>query len=214
MFGKFLVVLLFVIITHQTNYIPLATIDAFQGYTSPLLIILSSHPIFPVSISDYNQNSTILGIERDVALTVESGLANTVYSLGIQSGEYLVATPIGGSAFSLLQYDGVDGSMSLQANGLRNFDATFGGNATAFFIVASTDVSSHLMITLWGPTNSQIASVTVSIPATSSHYEIVIPYSDLAMTNGTLTNVGAIELKVDAPPSVDIVLFYFGIIGE
>ena len=86
--------------------------------------------------------------------------------------------------------------------------------APAWACPSLTDVSSHLMITLWGPTNSQIASVTVSIPATSSHYEIVIPYSDLAMTNGTLTNVGAIELKVDAPPSVDIVLFYFGIIGE
>src|SRR3990167_2597062 len=214
MFGKFFVVFLFVIITHQTNYIPLATIDAFQGYGSTLFIITGSTSTFPDSVVEYNQNSTILGVERDVELTVESGLFNSVYSIGVGTGEFWMETPTGGSSYSLLQYDGVDGSMSLQANGLRNFDATFGGNATAFFIVASTDVSTKLMITLWGPTNSQIASVTVSIPSTSSHYELVIPYSDFVTKSGTLTNVGAIELTVDAPQDVDIVLFYFGIIGE
>ena len=139
MFGKFFVVFLFVIITHQTSYIPLATIDAFQGYGPTLFIIIGPSFKFPVSLTEYNQNSTILGFERDVELTVESGLLDSIYSIGVGPVEFWMETPSGGSSYSLLQYDGVDGSMSLHANGLKNFDATFGGNATAFFIVASNE---------------------------------------------------------------------------
>ena len=116
----------------------------------------------------------------------------------------------------IYQLDGVDGSMNLNPNGLRNFDATVGGNATAFFVVAATDIATSISILLYGPNNNQIGNYTQNIPDSNSQaVNIVIPYSLFEMSgSGNFSDVGAIEWVIPMQDNVDLAFHYFGIIGQ
>ena len=214
-FGLWLV-LLFVIYTHQTNYIPLVTLDAFQGTASVLIVIIQNNPVFPISTSNFYSYPTIFGEERDMELIVGSGSVGLLSSAGASHGVFNADTPNGGTAKVIYQLDGVDGSMNLNPNGLRNFDATVGGNATAFFVVAATDIATSISILLYGPNNNQIGNYTQNIPDSNSQaVNIVIPYSLFEMSgSGNFSDVGAIEWVIPMLDNVDLVFHYFGIIGQ
>ena|SRR3990167_2583070 len=99
-FGLWLV-LLFVIYTHQTNYIPLVTLDAFQGTETVLFVVIQSDTVFPVSTSNFYSYPTIFGEERDMELIVSEGLVGRVSSTSIGNGVFDVATHQYGSQSGL-----------------------------------------------------------------------------------------------------------------
>ena len=92
-FGSWLV-LLFVIYTHQTNYIPLVTLDAFQGTASVLIVIIQNNPVFPISTSNFYSYPTIFGEERDMELIVGSGYVGLLSSAGASRGVFNADTPM------------------------------------------------------------------------------------------------------------------------
>ena len=215
-FGLWLV-LLFVIYTHQTNYIPLVTLDAFQGTAKTLVVTIQSNPVFPISTSNFYSYPTIFGEERDIELIVGGGSVGLLFSAGARRGVFNTGSPNGGTAKVIYQLDGVDGSMNLNPNGLRNFDATVGGNATAFFVVVGvSDIPTPFSILVYGPNNNQIGNYTQIIPNTYSQaVNIVIPYSLFEMSgSGNFSDVGAIEWVITMENDVDLAFHYFGIIGQ
>lgn len=94
------------------SFYTLFYIDDFYIVTQTIAIIVPNNMTFPISkfSSIIGPTNDIIGQERDLSLTVNSGTPNLVVSSGVANNAFTCVTPSGVSSSSLIQWDGVDHS--------------------------------------------------------------------------------------------------------
>lgn len=190
--------------TSHRQFDTLFYIDDFSVST-PEIIIFAPYSGIPVVDSSHSigSSSQIIGTERDLSLTAYSGgLYGSVLEEGVSSGVFTCNTPFGSTGSSLLQYDGVDGSINLNATGLGGIDFTQKGGF-ALKLTAMNDVNTlDVNIRIYSSQN-EICSRNVTLNESSSYQDYILDYNNF---NGTcdFTDVGAVELNIDLPQGEDI----------
>ena len=164
-------------------------------------------------------SSSMVGGERDMELRVYTGLKGRTFSSevfkineGYFKGEWDIAIPKSSSTLSTNQYDGVDGSFTLDISGLNNLDIS---NSQIVFYAIS-DVDSAITFTFYDSMGGMCDCV-IGIPRTTGY----VYYSpddikyvfNLNNLSGYCNKhyIGAIEYSVETMDALDIVFKYFAI---
>jgi hypothetical protein len=122
---------------------------------------------------------------------------------------------------SLVQWDGVDGSIALNTTGLNGFDLTEGGvhNAIAVTVIAN-DLPANLVFTIHSGANA--SAVTIALPGgiTTASPPVTfaapfVAFTTLSGSGANFTSAGAIELLIDGfNDSTDVTLHDVHLTGQ
>jgi hypothetical protein len=185
-------------------------IDPFTApdAAGPLVIIITG--ALPQSLSSSTQDTSILGGERDILLTATSGSPQSLLTSGVNGGEWAISSPPSAAGFSVMQYDGVDGSTTLNPTGLGGVDLTT-SNSDAFHCFIQADHETTYTFTVYS--GSASSSRVVTITGNDQLSEFFVKYSDF-VGNANFAAAGAIEIKVEALVDVDSFITLFATSGE
>ena len=167
-------------------------IDEFVNSTSPMILIIQSGGV--VTASQYNVDSSVLGGERDQILQASGPFGSVAVSQILGGTTWSIGAPRNCDGFGMLQYDGTDGSASVDVDGLGGIDfLADDADAFTFSIVTDLDASVHIIVYSTSGASSEISlAVTGGNPMT----EIDAYFADFVGT-ADFEDVGAIELQVD-----------------
>lgn len=187
-------------------------VDSFSVDSPPLVIVLQANAPPAVTDSNFQQDPSILGGERDITLTVTNGSPGRVFNAAVTSEQFTISCPNGASGTALVQYDGTDGSANLSLHpGLGGLDLTQ-SNGQGFRVSATTDIQTVFTITAYdGSGNKGSASRTV-IGDPNIINDYLIPFTEYG--NVDFTNIDAIELLVLASENVDFFINTFVTYGD
>lgn len=172
-----------------------------------------------VAGSSLNNATGILGESRQLQLD----LISTPFVFGFTSSSVFVADGVAAwdNASRYLSearfiYDGV-ANLMLEPDGLDGVDLTDGGTNTAFMLdVLTTDLDLTIDVIIHsGAGNSTTVSTTLTGPAGPT--SVVIDFADIIATTGAgadFSDVGAVELVLRGPESVDATIDNFKVIPE
>lgn len=202
-----LVVAAVVCTTGTAQAVGLFTIDTFD--TPQALSVNGPANTASSSVSGVG----IIGGHRDMEVNSTAGIPFLTWdadaSVSIPGKFNISAGPtIAGN--TLLQWDGGDGSISLDPTGLGGIDITNGGLNTAIGIrVSSSDLASNFTLTVYDAsdnTGSTFSTANLAVPSgIFSDTDFLVNFTDF-VGGADLTNVGAIELLVDgAVPGLDLI---------
>jgi uncharacterized repeat protein (TIGR01451 family) len=187
-------------------------IDDFSTNQAALTL---TYPPAGTSASSSASGSGILGGERDMQINLTGGvIAGNTESAVVSSGFFSYSQDATIAGNSLLQWDGTDGSATLNPTGLGGVDLTAGGTQDAFLLnVFFDDLPVNSVITVYSDAGNA-SSFTLALPGLLfSSTNFAIPYSSFATTLGTgadFTNVGAITLSVGSTTTApDLVIDFF-----
>ena len=160
----------------------------------------------PATASGILDDAGILGGERDTLVTRTSGAGSVLVDSNISSAplnSYLTHGQDGNAlGYTLLTYDGNDGSTTLNPTGLGGLNFTSGGDDRFRVLVPSSDQGAVLKITVYTSATS-CSSQSVSIAsAVSTPTYFTFLYSNFTTAAGcssaaSFTNVGAVQLLID-----------------
>ena len=185
----------------------------FDPYTGSQTISTPFNSSYPISVEGYHQNVSILGGERDIQLTAVSAPPQNSFRVSVAGGRFGIATPLNAVANVIYQLDGVDGSMDLNPNGLKNLDMTVGGLATALNITVACDNYATMVIFIYGPDNGQIANYTQSLHVGQFTSFYLVKYASFMMSGvGNFSDVGAIEIQYNKLQGADVNVYGISII--
>jgi hypothetical protein len=195
----------------QTRVV-VSTIDPFSVPSPALVIVISTTTTLPFSIFNVVQDSSILGVERDLVLTAQTGAQGRVFNSDVSNGAWNIATPTGATGTSQLQYDGIDGSSALNPTGLGGVDLTHGGKGDSFKFTLQTSVATTLQIEVTD-TNGGVSNLNANIPAnpgvSQDYYATFSSFSG----NAAFTKAGAVAVTLQALNNVDVIVTTFAIAG-
>lgn len=155
-------------------------------------------------------NAAILGGERDLFVQAQAG-NNALFQSQVGDGEWVVSTPgNGATGFARIQYDGVDGSPNLVADGLNRADLTV-DLADAFTTIATSDLPTVLTVTVYD--DNQACEIVQNVEGGVVEREFEFPYADFE-GNCDFQAIGAIELVIDMFENVDVDITAFSLTGE
>jgi len=210
------------------------TVDSFaEGFDLVFIVLNTSVLSNSSSISSTSfyastlgvKSTNILGGERDLEYTVDTGSPGRVFSTSVSvvngTGQWQISTPNGGSGVVLMQYDGVDNSIQLQQDGFsfingngpngQGIDLTENGLGVAFHVVVQTDNPTLYTFKVYSPTGNPCVG-EVDAPGGSITLDTIIFFSNFT-TACSFTNVGSIEVYVQAFSSVDTITTSFTTYG-
>tara|TARA_B100000745_G_scaffold300566_1_gene255377 strand:+ start:2997 stop:3686 length:690 start_codon:yes stop_codon:yes gene_type:complete len=153
------------------------------------------------SVSSQVEGAGILGGERDVYLGVidnEHGLSADVNVVG---GNYHHSTDTGVTAFSTIQWDGIDGSDSIDAMGLSGVDLLSAGSAFVIDVL-STDLGATFELTVWDM-DGTFETVFKSVGQVLSPQSVAFNFNSFSSALD-LSSVGAMELTLSGAAAVDL----------
>lgn len=186
----------------------LLTIDSFEtDHTTQQLVFPPAGTTTSASVS----GPGILGGERDITLNLTSGVvAGNNVSATVSSGVFSYAQAPTIEATGRIDWDGVDGSGTLNPVGLGGLDLTSGGLQNAVLLrVPFADLPQNVVISIHTD-GADASSFTLSLPgAIFSSADYVIPYSSFTTLLGggaDFSDVGAVSLVVGGPSAPDIVV--------
>jgi len=183
-------------------------LDDFESDTGPLIIQIDASAI-PETRTASTTGTTIVGGERDLILTDTSGPDNSILTAGVSGGQWSVAAPHSSAGFSIMQYDGVDGSPTLVRTGLNGIDFTANG-ADAFHLTLQADQDTKYTITVYSSGGS--SSSVVNIPGDDTTHEYFVEFKDFS-GQASFSAVGAVEVRVEMFVDVDAFLELFATAG-
>jgi len=200
------------------------------------LIIVGVALAAPVAIDTFNDGFQFLIVDQGVP-TVEESVAGTMvggerdtqvnWLLGgdlvyvaidrSNTNRFVFSQGPGVNGNALLQWDGGDGSMALNATGLNSSDLTDGGQNDCFVLrVLANDspVAVTLRVYTDGTNWSRHSIDTPGNILGGSVVDLVIPFTSFAIGGGTganFTDVGAVEMFVDGSlhEGADVSLDFF-----
>jgi hypothetical protein len=229
---KSVVCFLFLVLCQQVylqTQVERLTIDNYNEGSNQVLIVLTDPFTLPTSSTSFYAatggptSKNILGGERDLQYTAETGSAGRVFSTSVSvvdgEGQWEISTPNGGSGTVLMQYDGVDGTMNLNLNGFAPVDsATAGGiditekgKGIAFHLEVVTDIDTAYTFKVYSPDGS-VCTAQVTVKGGGVSLDAIVNFSSFT-GNCDFNNVGAIELYVDANENVDTITSFFTTVG-
>ncbi|MGE5603716.1 MAG: GEVED domain-containing protein [Nitrososphaerales archaeon] len=169
-------------------------IDHFDAAQGPLV---ATTPGTPVSGSVSGPN--VLGAERDLQVTIISGAPRTASAQAVNS-QLLHSQDTGIVAETLVQWDGTDGSMTLNPNGLGGADLTQSGTQDRLAItVVFNDLPIDLEFTAYSGANSSRATLSLPGNQFSGSIDYYIPFASFTTVSGSGANfssIGALELRI------------------
>ena len=155
-------------------------------------------------------DSSVIGGQRNILLSADRG-DGTLFQSAVVSSSWTSSTPNDSSGFSLMQYDGQDGSANLDTSGLQE-DLTE-ELADAFELDIETDVTSDVTISVYeGGQTCEFGPISV-VGNAGVVQTFDIDYSQFS-GSCPFTNVGAIEILVEMFDNVDVVVSKFITTGE
>lgn len=187
----------------------IVVIDDFIIETPAIVILIPSNPSFPITEQRSTLDSDIVGGERDLQLTVLSGNSNLILSSGVAGGDFTCSTPNGAAGESLLQWDGTDGDIARQANGLNNFDLTQ-QNAESFRVLIESDQPTTIQFRVY--TGAAMCSRNVQIPGDDTTNEYILDFDDFS-GSCDFSNAGAVEIFVNMGSNVDLLVEFLATYG-
>lgn len=195
-------------------------IDHFDGPLDQQTL----HTIGSANSADQHDESFFLssgsfGGERDAALDQDvgndTGEANVRVNpeiLGLPSSRYTLSANARNEPTGLIQWDGVDNSMTLNPTGLGMEDLTLGGVDDRFILgIFRDDFPADLTLTVYTDAD-HFSKHTLELPGLiHDPTEFEIPYADFtpdpsATGGANFEKVGAIELLIEASPNTDFQL--------
>ena len=188
-------------------------VDDFAIDSEPVVIVLAAVAPPSVAGSNFQQQSNILGGERDITLTVLTGSVGRVFTAGVSDGQFVIACPNGASGSVVVQYDGVDGSANLSLTpGLGGLDLT-ASNGVGFKVSATSDISTSFSVTAYSGNGNKgsVSKTVVGNPDVVTDY--LIAFSEYPSTVD-FTDIVALELTVNANENVDFFINTFVTYGE
>ena len=186
------------------------TIDPFVPETATIIILIESTDLLPIQDERFTQDAGILGGERDLSLTAESGNANLVLTTGVTGGLWSVSTPNSARGFALMQYDGLDASLGLRENGLGEVNLVV-NSADAFHLRIQSDIVTEYTFTVYSPGGAS-SSFALSIPGDDTTNEYFVEF-DSFTGNADFSRVGAMEILIEAFDNVDTFVEFFATSG-
>jgi len=194
-------------------------IDSFDVTSNTLVVVVPvSGASFPLTSTSFLTTNSVFSGERDHLLSVENSPGNVAFSSSVSGGEYTSSAPSAGSAFTLVQYDGIDGSINLDAGGALgdpNGDFT-SGKAFAIHVRLQSDQPTTVQVFIYSGSASDFCSTSFQVPGNSQVADYVANYVDFDSTGAgcDFTNVGAVEVSTDLPANVDITVQLFATYGS
>lgn len=185
-------------------------LDPFSPNTDPLVVTIATTTVFPVILSGSTSDSGIIGGERDLQLTAESGPVGRTLSTSVSAGQWEVSTPNSGRGFALMQYDGQDANIALNAVGLGglNFKQN-GGDAFLCSIESDIDTIYSFAVT---DLNGVTGQADLQITGGAGLIEFNLLFSDFD-SNVDFTKVGSVEVLIEAFDNVDTFVDFIGVTG-
>ena len=204
-------------ITSANNLI---TIDDFTIESPPVLVLINSPSQLPSTVTSFVTDSVgssskhILGGERDLSLTLSTGVAGRVASADVYDNEYDAAFPNGASGYSLLQYDGIDNSIDVNTTGFTAIPEASTGvnfllnNGAAFNLTCQTDIDTNGFIYVFDIYGG-LSFVEVDFDGGNELKSVVLPFS-IFQGFADFESVGAVEFYLNGNENVDFLISYFG----
>jgi len=165
---------------------------------------------------------SILGGERDIVYSIETGQLGRTYVSTVSTvageGQWQISTPPSGSGVVIAQYDAGDDSIRLNVKGFLQItgtsdgiDFTDGKLADSFLVQGFSDSKTSFTIFVYSPDGSQCIGSS-SIPSGSVSTDTYIEFSAFTGTCD-FTNVGAVQLQIQAVENVDTFVTLFATAG-
>jgi uncharacterized repeat protein (TIGR01451 family) len=184
-------------------------IDSFETAQSALTL---TYPPAGTSASSSDSGSGILGGERDVQINLSGGvIAGNTETAVVSSGFFSYSQDATIAGTSVIQWDGADGSPTLNPTGLGGQDLTAAGTQDALLLnVFFDDLPIQITFQVWTDAGNASAATFTTPGLLFSSTNFAIPYSSFTPTLGAgadFTRVGAIVMTVGSSTSApDLVI--------
>lgn len=177
------------------NGTPVQVIDPFSGGAQSL----SADSVTPV-VNSSASDASIVGGERDIQLTYTSGTQDVQLDIipGISTLSFSSNLQVVGNA--LLQYDGVDGTGTLDATGLGAITLNATDAAAGIQLSTRGDNAGGTAVVRIYSNATDFSTSTINIPGQTTPEAIFVPFSSFTTGGGTGANfnsVGAIEVLIN-----------------
>jgi len=183
-------------------------IDDWGQAAEPLILLLEVNTPPSEFVESSILSDFVLGEERDILLIADEGDAGTVAAIAVSDSEFNFAAPAEMSGRVKIQYDGHDGSSTLQRNGLQNVDLTVKGG-DGFRVKIECDIGATIFIHVYSPVGD-VSSTSFTVGHLVGLQDIYIPFSQFNSVN--FENVGAIEIEIPFEEKLDLVLKDFDVV--
>lgn len=162
---------------------------------------------------DFAAAAEVIGGERDIVVT-NSSTVGSVNAIVNETTDQLLIGSLGATGTAAIQYDGLDGSQTLDPSGL-NGQSLAGGAAgdviapnTGLVVVARADLAgAALEITIYSDA-ANFSSATVNIPEDNTNLvETLVPFSSFVVGGGVgadFNDVGAIVASINLLENLDV----------
>ncbi len=190
--------------------VPLASaapieVDDFNQITDSLLVAAtpSTSPQFGSTV-----HGSILGGERDVQVIVTAGgsLDTIVVNPSDSSGYYSHSQVSSLRGRSIITWDGIDGSATVNPTGLGGIDLTLTGNNAFILGIISQDVPAQMAIRVYSSATS-CSIRSISVPGPVAQYALLFTYSSFVQDTAAgctspanFGSVGAVQAIVNNAP--------------
>lgn len=201
----------------QAQETEVIVIDPFEVDTPSVVIILPSNPTFPNCEEAHTQDASIIGGERGIQFCATEGAANAVLTAGTSSGAFACASPSNAGGFATLQYDGVDGTITVDPSGLFGAPDNDWTVASAFGLrtIVEADFATTAEVRVYSGNVNDYCTATINIPGGTVFANVLVEYVEFSdVGNGCdFSNVGAFEYIVQVGSNVDVVIEQFAVVG-
>lgn len=171
-------------------------IDDFTSDQRALDLSTGIAPMFS-EIAD----GAVLGGFRDITADNDENAADAT-EVRIENGTLSFSNIAGRSGTGFLTYDGNDGSMDVDTDGLGGFDLTFGGQGTGFiYDVIEADAELDFTVEAYDIFGG-FSSFMVTLPETLTQTEFTGSF-DFFQGDADLTQLGALRFIAGGNPDVD-----------
>jgi len=171
------------------TYTDIEVVDSFSDSLNTLTVVAQSAQKNVIGVTN---SSNIIGGQRDVLLTAQSGLEGTVFVAGVNSGLFFSSAPYSGYGTASIKYDGNNTSTYVNEFGLEGIDFTCGGLCNAMRIeTQGIYVEVYVSVFTFNQNSGdQNCVYNLGVPPTSMG-SLFVQYNSYC----DWTSVGAIELS-------------------
>ena len=165
--------------------------------------------------TSFSSASEVVGGERDIEVTNTAGLGQITVLVDSGPATLSIGSLGNGEGTALLQYDGTDGSIALDATGLSSVSLTGDPTGTSadpaagLIVLTRSDAAGETLTVTVYTDATNFSSTTIAVPLNLSNtVETFVPFSSFVVASGTgadFTDVGAIEASVTLAVDSDVI---------
>lgn len=182
--------------------VQVAQIDSYETATTTIAADTGTP-----TITAFTTAAEAIGGERDSQVTYTAGASSVDLEVDAATDLLLISSGPGTSGVALLQYDGLDGAITLDATGLANANLSGGDAASGLEVTMLGDNAGGTLVIDIYTDGANSSTTTVNIPSTGVLTEFFVPFTTFTTASGagaTFTDVGAIEATFTTVANLDI----------